>query len=212
MKSTLNTKIVPTVMTTCVAGLLFLSSGAALAGAMNHEGMNHGSMDMGHMNMDGMDHGSTDMDDMKMPSGQEAMQHGDDSHGGEHHASAAGDPGDPDEVDRTIEVTAHDAMRFKPDSLSVKQGATIRFVLTNVGQIRHEFVIGTADEVREHKQTMQQMPNMVHEDRNSLSLEPGQAKSLVWQFTNPGVVQIACLVPGHYAAGMVGTVRVTAVN
>lgn len=197
MKSKLNTTIVPTILTACAAGLLFLSSGAAFADAQNHEGMNHGSMDM---------------DDMKMPSGQETMQHGDDSHGGEHHASAAGEPGDPDEVDRTIEVTAHDAMRFKPDSLTVKQDATIRFVLTNVGQIRHEFVIGTADEVREHKQTMQQMPNMVHEDGNSLSLEPGQTKSLVWQFTNPGVVQIACLVPGHYGAGMVGTVRVTAAN
>ena len=197
MKSTLNTKIVPTVLTTCAAGLLFLSSGAALAGATNHEGMNHGSMNR---------------DDMKVRSGHASPQHGDDSHGGGHHASAAGEPGDADEVDRTIEVTAHDAMRFKPSSLTVKQGATIRFVLTNVGQIRHEFVIGTADEVREHKQTMQQMPNMAHEDPNALSLEPGQTKSLVWQFTNPGVVQIACLVPGHYAAGMVGTVRVTAAN
>jgi len=46
------------------------------------------------------------------------------------------------------------------------------------------------------------MPDMVHEDANTLTLEPGETKSLVWQFTEAGKLEVACHIPGHYEAGM----------
>ncbi|MGH8502918.1 MAG: cupredoxin domain-containing protein [Gammaproteobacteria bacterium] len=134
--------------------------------------------------------------------------HGAHEHAGEHGPSAAGQPGDQSQVDRTIEITAHDSMSYTPQSLTVKPGEIIRFAVTNAGKIRHEFVIGTPEEQREHAQMMAQMPNMVHEDPSSVTLEPGGTKTLVWQFSNPGVVEFACHVPGHYPAGMVGKVHV----
>ncbi|MDQ3732102.1 MAG: plastocyanin/azurin family copper-binding protein [Pseudomonadota bacterium] len=165
----------------------------------NMKGMDHGSMqEMDHGSMQGMD----DMERM------EHEEHGTHGHGDEHGPSAAGQPGDKRQVDRTIDVTAHDTMRYQPQFLELKPGETIRFIVTNAGKIRHEFMIGTREEQREHEQMMQQMPNMVHEDPNSVTLKPGETKPLVWQFSNPGVVEFACHVPGHYPAGMVGKVQV----
>lgn len=36
---------------------------------------------------------------------------------------------------------------------------------------------------------------------------PGKTQALVWQFTNAGEFNCACLVPGHFEAGMVGRLR-----
>ena len=35
-----------------------------------------------------------------------------------------------------------------------------------------------------------------------------QAGEIVWQFTKAGVVNFACLMPGHYEAGMKGAIQV----
>jgi len=182
--------------------------GMSMAGGAM-EGMDHGSMKgMNRGDMQGMEHGSMKgKDDM---AGVQHEGHGAHEHADEHGPSAAGQPGDQSQVDRTVDVTAYDTMSYKPDSLTVQPGETIRFVVTNAGKIRHEFVIGTPEEQREHDQMMQQMPNMVHEDPNSLTLDPGETKTVVWQYSNPGVVEFACHVPGHYPAGMVGKVQVGA--
>jgi uncharacterized cupredoxin-like copper-binding protein len=39
-------------------------------------------------------------------------------------------------------------------------------------------------------------------------VDPGQAGQIVWHFNRPGEFQFACLIAGHYQAGMEGTVRV----
>lgn len=163
----------------------------AMAG-MDHSPMDHGAMP-------GMDHGSM----QGMSNGRHGAQHVD-----EHGPSAAGQPGEESQVDRTVEVTAYDTMSYKPQSLGVKPGETIRFVVTNAGKIRHEFVIATAGEQQEHDQMMQQMPNMMHQDPNAVTLEPGETKTLIWQFGGGGVVQYACHVLGHYQTGMIGKVFV----
>lgn len=170
------------------------------------QGMNHGPMrGMDHgSSIPGMDHGS--MQGMQGMEGMPNAESGAHEHG--HGASAAGRPGSEQRVDRTVEVTALDTMRFKPVALIVKPGETVRFVVTNAGKIRHEFVIGTPAEQRAHEQMMQQMPNMEHEDPNALTLAPGETKTLVWRFSEAGAVELACHVPGHYRAGMVSTVDV----
>lgn len=116
--------------------------------------------------------------------------------------SAAGQVGSPGRVSRTIEITALDTMRYDKKGIQVKSGETVRFVVTNAGKIRHEFTIGTREEQIEHAKMMASMPGMVHEEGNSVSLEPGVTKELIWQFGKAGAIEIACHLPGHYEAGM----------
>ena len=133
--------------------------------------------------------------------------HGDDPH---HpgHDDTFGKPGDPAKVSRTVEVDMTDAMRFTPATISVKKGETIRFVVKNSGQLKHEMVLGTVKELREHAALMKKFPEMEHEDPNQLSLEAGKSGALVWQFTRPGTFEFACLQPGHFEAGMRGRIAV----
>jgi uncharacterized cupredoxin-like copper-binding protein len=137
--------------------------------------------------------------------GSVAFANGDHGHG---HASALGQPGDPKKVTRTVEITMSDAMRFSPASVSVKRNETIRFVLSNVGKLKHEMVLGTAQELKEHAALMRKFPEMEHADPNQASVEPGKAGALVWQFTKAGTFDFACLQVGHYEAGMKGQVVV----
>lgn len=55
---------------------------------------------------------------------------------------------------------------------------------------------------------MKKFPGMEHDDPNIAHVQPGSTGELVWKFTKPGEFQFACLVPGHYEAGMVGKVVV----
>ena len=143
-----------------------------------------------------------------------AMAHGDEDHGkkeeqpAEDHAAALGKPGDPRKVTRNVNVEMNDAMRFRPDSIRVKRGETIRFIVRNTGKVKHEMVLGTIKELKEHAEMMRKFPEMEHADPNQVSVEPGMTGELIWQFTRAGTFDFACLVPGHFEAGMVGKVRV----
>ena len=101
-----------------------------------------------------------------------------------------------------------DAMRFKPASIKVKRGETVRFIVRNTGKVKHEMVLGTIKELKEHAALMRKSPQMEHADPNQVSVDPGMTGELVWQFTRAGTFDFACLVPGHFEAGMVGKIRV----
>ena len=141
-----------------------------------------------------------------------AMAHGDDDHkaGAKHedHASALGKPGDAKKVSRTVAITMSDSMRFSPASVSAKKGETIRFLLKNEGKLKHEMVLGTIEELKEHAALMVKFPQMEHADPNQASVEPGNTGELIWQFTKAGTFDFACLQAGHYEAGMKGQVVV----
>jgi uncharacterized cupredoxin-like copper-binding protein len=124
------------------------------------------------------------------------------------HAQALGRPGDPKKVSRTVEVSMSDDMRFKPAAIAVKRNETIRFVVRNDGKIRHEMVLGSMAELKEHAALMQKFPEMEHDDPNAATVEPGKTGTLVWQFTRAGTFDFACLQPGHFEAGMVGKLSV----
>ena len=124
------------------------------------------------------------------------------------HDDTFGKPGDPAKVSRTIEVDMTDAMRFTPAKINVKKGETVRFAVKNSGQLKHEMVLGTAKELREHAELMKKFPEMEHEDPNQLSLEGGKSGELVWRFTRSGTFDFACLQPGHFDAGMRGKIAV----
>ena len=129
---------------------------------------------------------------------------GGDGHGGD----AIGKAGNAKKISRTVEIVADDNMRYVPDQISVKEGETIRIVVKNTGKLKHELVLGTQKELKEHAALMQKFPEMEHADANMLSLLPGKTGEIVWQFTNSGTVDFACLQPGHMEAGMVGKVAV----
>ena len=143
-----------------------------------------------------------------------AMAHGDDDHKAgaaathEDHASALGKPGDAKKLSRTVAITMSDSMRFSPASVSAKKGETIRFVLKNEGKLKHEMVLGTIAELKEHAALMVKFPQMEHADPNQASVEPGKTGELIWQFTKAGTFDFACLQAGHYEAGMKGQVVV----
>ena len=79
------------------------------------------------------------------------------------------------------------------------------FPVTNRGQVRHEFSIGSADEQDAHRVMMRKMPNMVHNDPNTVTVDPGQTRELTWRFGGDQPVVLACNIPGHAEAGMVAT-------
>lgn len=130
------------------------------------------------------------------------------NHAGGHDVASVGVPGVAANVSRTIAVGMSDAMRFTPATIQVKQGETIRFVVKNTGKLSHEFVLGSAQDLKEHYELMKKAPEMAHTDVNMLTVKPGQTGELLWQFTQAGTVGFACLHVGHFDAGMKGVVHV----
>jgi uncharacterized cupredoxin-like copper-binding protein len=121
---------------------------------------------------------------------------------------AFGREGDPRKVTRTVRLDMSDALRFTPADVAVKRGDTVRFVISNSGKLLHEMVLGTAEELKAHAEMMKKIPGMEHADANMAHVKPGAKGEIVWQFTQAGEYQFACLIPGHYEAGMVGKVVV----
>jgi uncharacterized cupredoxin-like copper-binding protein len=119
-----------------------------------------------------------------------------------------GRAGDPKKATRTIKVGMSDSMRFTPASLDVKAGETVKFVVANGGKVLHEMVLGTTEDLKKHAELMRKFPEMEHEAANMAHVKPGNAGEIVWQFTKPGEFSFACLIPGHFEAGMVGKVTV----
>lgn len=143
------------------------------------------------------------------------------AHGNEDHAAkprkfdaskvedtAFGREGDPAKAVRTLQVDMADTMRFTPAALTVRRGETVKIVATNKGQVLHEMVIGTPAELRKHAEQMKKFPGMEHDEAYMAHVQPGKSGEIVWQFTQAGEFEFACLIPGHFEAGMVGKVTV----
>lgn len=123
--------------------------------------------------------------------------------------SHAGGHGDHARVTRTVEITMDDSMRFTPGEIQVKAGETVRFLIRNAGRLKHEMVIGTISDLKAHAAEMRKMPGMAHAEANMATVDPGATGNLVWEFDQVGIVDFACLIPGHMEAGMVGKIRVS---
>jgi uncharacterized cupredoxin-like copper-binding protein len=128
--------------------------------------------------------------------------------GGHGEADSIGQPGKPENINRTITITMLDTMRYNPASISVKLGETIKFIVKNSGKTKHELVLGTEKELKKHYELMKKNPEMEHADDNMVTVQPGETGEIIWHFTKAGKIDFACLLPGHYDAGMKGTVRV----
>ena len=121
---------------------------------------------------------------------------------------AFGREGDPKKVSKTIQVEMADTMRFTPDTLTVKAGDTVKFVVKNSGKQMHEMVLGTERELMEHAALMLKFPTMEHEEPYMAHVSSGKKEEIVWQFTKAGEYHFGCLIPGHFEAGMKGKISV----
>jgi uncharacterized cupredoxin-like copper-binding protein len=112
---------------------------------------------------------------------------------------------------RIVQIKMLDSMRFAPDRIEVKQGQTVRLVMTNTGATLHELVIGTKSELEAHAALMLKFPGMEHDEPYMAHVPAGKTGEIVWTFNRAGEFDFACLVAGHYQAGMVGKIAVAAV-
>lgn len=145
---------------------------------------------------------------------------GGDHDDGEHNEGYTfGFPGEFENVDRIITIEAGDLF-FNPESLDIKVGETIQFLIENVGDVGHEVTLGPKSIQEEHRMEMQHMVDSgtydgiymsqaaAHTDWNAVMVNAGERRSLIWTFSAPGEVEFGCNVPGHYESGMVGTIKV----
>jgi uncharacterized cupredoxin-like copper-binding protein len=114
------------------------------------------------------------------------------------------DPGEPGFVagtkaaPRIIPITVTDLLLFTPNAVSVQQGETITFQVTNTGQAEHEFKVGPMRDVFDDLPGTPEIAGITF----------GTTKSLTYTFTDTGPYAFACHAPGHYENGMIGFVNV----
>ena len=142
---------------------------------------------------------------------------------------AIGTKGNKENVDRVITVVMYDNY-YKPNSFKVNKNETIKFEVTNKGELVHEFNIATKEMHLKHQPEMMMMveneilladkidkkkmmemskknPAMSHSHSNSVLLSPGEKAELIWKFSNTVDLEAACNVPGHYQVGMIANVN-----
>jgi uncharacterized cupredoxin-like copper-binding protein len=105
---------------------------------------------------------------------------------------------------RTITITIEHS-HFSTGELSVAAGETIRFVVANKDPIDHEFLIGD--------QALQELHESGTEAHHGakpgeISIPAGQERTTTYTFGSAPLL-FGCHLPGHYAYGMRGVIRVT---
>lgn len=147
---------------------------------------------------------------------------GHDHHDGQHghavvaetaaaHSHAAAPPAtQPQPAGKEVLVVMDDSMRYVPEHWQFTQGERVTFKLVNRGQVRHEFIFGSKAELAAHAKAMRQGPMAGHQHHGdrAISVEPGQSAELTWTFADAGTLEVGCLEPGHYEAGMKGMILV----
>lgn len=116
--------------------------------------------------------------------------------------------GNPQAVSRTFTLTMSDEMTFTPNAFTVNAGDTVKFVVKNGGEELHEMVIGRTEDLKKHAAMMVKFPGMEHEDPYMTHVDPSQNGEIIWTFSKAGAFEFGCLIPGHFDAGMRGTIVV----
>ncbi len=106
---------------------------------------------------------------------------------------------------RTVEVTVHHS-QFSVGELRVRPGETVRFVVRYTDPIAHELIVG--DESVPHHPAIGTDPH--HGDRaGEVSVAPGATAVTTYRFAKAGSpILFGCHLPGHWAYGMQGVIRV----
>ena len=99
---------------------------------------------------------------------------------------------------RIVQIVATPQLRFLPAVVTIQAGETITFEVTTMGPVVHEFMVGPATDVAADKAGTPEITE----------LSMMQTRSLTYTFTGPGPFSFACHAPGHFEAGMSGTIVV----
>ncbi len=139
-----------------------------------------------------------------------------------------GEKGDPNKVDRIIKIKMYDNY-YEPNSIKVKKGETIKFIVQNLGEMVHEYNIATKEMHIKHQPEMEKLVeheillgdridmkkmkemskkdhSLSHSHSNSVMVEPKKTGEIIWKFSKDINLEMACNVPGHYETGMVGKI------
>ena len=137
-----------------------------------------------------------------------------------------GEKGDPNKIDRVVNIKMYDNY-YEPNVVKIKKGETIKFIIENLGELVHEYNIGTKEMHIKHQPEMQKLidheiilgdkidrikmkkmskmdHSLDHSHANSVMLEPKKTGELIWKFSKDIKLEMACNIPGHYETGMVG--------
>ena len=141
-----------------------------------------------------------------------------------------GEKGDPSKIDRTIQIEMYDNYYY-PTQIEVKKGETIKFIVKNLGELVHEYNIGTKEMHIKHQPEMAKLVeheilladkidhekmkkmskkdhSLGHSHANSVLLEPNETGEIIWRFSKDISLEMACNMPGHYETGMVGKINI----
>jgi plastocyanin len=99
---------------------------------------------------------------------------------------------------RVVRVLAGPGYTFSPSTISVARGETVTFEVTSMGGLVHEFMVGPADAVAADAEGTPEVAD----------IGMMQTKSVTYTFDGAGPYSFACHAPGHYEAGMRGTITV----
>ena len=99
---------------------------------------------------------------------------------------------------RVVRIVAGPALRFYPESVSITAGETITFEVVTMGMTPHEFMVGPAADVAVDKEGTPEVADV----------GMMQTRSVTYTFDGPGPFSFACHAPGHYEAGMKGTISI----
>ena len=99
---------------------------------------------------------------------------------------------------RVVQVVAGPGYTFTPSVISVQRGETVTFEVTAMGPLVHEFMVGPADAVAADQEGTPEVAD----------IGMMQTKSVTYSFDGSGPYAFACHAPGHYEAGMKGTITV----
>jgi uncharacterized cupredoxin-like copper-binding protein len=96
--------------------------------------------------------------------------------------------------------------KFTNTSIEVAAGEPVTLMLVNGDPIDHEWIVGTADVHERHRTGTEPF----HATRpTEVTIPALESRETTVVFTEPGVYQFICHLPGHEAYGMVGTLTVT---
>ena len=106
---------------------------------------------------------------------------------------------------RSVAIRIHYSA-FEPDLIDVEPGQTIRFVIENADPIDHEFIVGD-----ESVQLVHEEGTEAHHPARpgEVSVPAGETVTTTVTFppTSRSLI-FGCHLPGHYAYGMRGEIRV----
>ena len=94
---------------------------------------------------------------------------------------------------------------FSPSRIRVRPHTTVQFVVVNRDPIGHEFIIGNAEVHARHESGHEASHPPVP---GEVSIPPLSTGTTTFELHEPGTVEFACHLPGHFQYGMVGEVVV----